>query len=147
MEEGLIRRRKTAPAKQPQKLAPLVFLSDDGFTILVGRNNQQNDRLTLKESRNSDIWLHTLNVPGSHTVIVTQGQEPPPRTIEQAAQLAAYHSSARQSGQVAVDYTLIKYVSKPRGAKPGMVIYTHQRTLFVHADEELAKRLAKSGVK
>lgn len=140
-EEGIIKRRKTATGKQPPKLPPLKFVSDDGFTVLVGRNNQQNDRLTLKESRNYDIWLHTLNVPGSHTVIVCDGQQPPKRTIEQAAQLAAYHSGARQSGLVAVDYTLIKYVSKPRGAKPGMVIYTHQSTLYVHPNEELAERL------
>ena len=141
-EEGFIKRRKAAPGKQPPKLPPLKFVSDDGFTILVGRNNQQNDRLTLKESRNYDIWLHTLQVPGSHTVIVCDGQQPPNRTIEQAAQLAAYHSGARQSGLVAVDFTLIKYVSKPRGAKPGMVIYTHQSTLYVHPDESLAERLA-----
>ena len=108
----------------------------------MGRNNRQNDSLTLRESRNYDIWLHTLNVPGSHTVIVCDGQQPPNRTIEQAAQLAAYHSGARQSGLVAVDYTLIKYVSKPRGAKPGMVIYTHQSTLYVHPDEALAERLS-----
>ncbi len=142
-EEGIIKKQKTSSGKQPPKLPPLRFVSDDGFTILVGRNNQQNDRLTLKESRNYDIWLHTLNVPGSHTVIVCNGQEPPDRTIEQAAKIAAYHSGARQSGLVAVDYTLIKYVSKPRGAKPGMVIYTHQNTLYVHPDEELAARLAK----
>ena len=141
-DEGIIKRRKTAPGKQPPKLPPLRFVSDDGFTILVGRNNRQNDSLTLRESRNYDIWLHTLNVPGSHTVIVCDGQQPPNRTIEQAAQLAAYHSGARQSGLVAVDYTLIKYVSKPRGAKPGMVIYTHQSTLYVHPDEALAERLS-----
>ena len=75
-------------------------------------------------------------------LIVCNGQQPPNQTIEQAAQLAAYHSGARQSGLVAVDYTLIKYVSKPRGAKPGMVIYTHQSTLYVHPDEALAERLA-----
>lgn len=140
-DEGFIKKRKAPAGKQPPKLPPLRFVSDDGFTILVGRNNQQNDRLTLKESKNYDIWLHTLNVPGSHTVIVCEGQQPPNRTIEQAAQIAAYHSGARQSGLVAVDYTLIKYVSKPRGAKPGMVIYTHQNTIYVHPDEQLAERL------
>lgn len=141
-EQGFLKRSgKGNSAKQPPKLPPLKFVSDDGFTILVGRNNQQNDRLTLKDSRNYDIWLHTLNSPGSHTVIVCEGKQPPDRTIEQAAQIAAYHSSAKQSGLVAVDYTLIKYVNKPRGAKPGMVIYTHQSTLYVHPDEELAVRL------
>lgn len=140
-EEGFIKKGKGVSAKQPAKLPPLRFVSDNGFTILVGRNNQQNDRLTLKESRNYDIWLHTLNIPGSHTVIVCDNRQPPDRTIEQAAQLAAYHSSGKQSGLVAVDYTLIKYVSKPRGAKPGMVIYTHQSTVYVHPDEQLAERL------
>ena len=142
-DEGIIKRRKTAPGKQPPKLPPLRFRSDDGFLILVGRNNRQNESLTLKESRNYDVWLHTLHVPGSHTVIVCDGKQPPNRTIEQAAQLAAYHSGARASGLVAVDYTNIKYVSKPRGAKPGMVIYTHQSTLYVHPDEALAERLAE----
>ena len=142
-DEGIIKRKKTSPGKQPPKLPPLRFRSDDGFLILVGRNNRQNDSLTLRESRNYDVWLHTLNVPGSHTVIVCEGQQPPDRTIEQAAQLAAYHSGARQSGLVAVDFTNIKYVSKPRGAKPGMVIYTHQSTLYVHPDEALAERLAE----
>ena len=142
-DEGIIKRHKASPGKQPPKLPPLRFRSDDGFLILVGRNNRQNDSLTLKESRNYDIWLHTLHVPGSHTVIVCEGQQPPERTIEQAAQLAAYHSGARQSGLVAVDYTMIKYVSKPKGAKPGMVIYTHQSTVYVHPDEDLAHRLAE----
>ncbi|MDD6396360.1 MAG: NFACT RNA binding domain-containing protein [Firmicutes bacterium] len=141
-EEGIIKSQKNNSAKQPPKLPPLKFISDDGFTILIGRNNQQNDKLTLKDSRNYDIWLHTLNIPGSHTVIVCENNQPPNRTIEQAAQLAAYHSSAKNSGLVAVDYTLIKYVTKPRGAKPGMVIYTHQSTVYVHPDEELVKRLA-----
>lgn len=142
IEEGIIKRRKSNSIKQPPKLPPLKFISDDGFTILVGRNNQQNDWLTLKYSKNYDIWLHTLNSPGSHTVIICENKQPPDSTIEQAAQLAAYHSSAKDSGLVAVDYTLIKYVNKPRGAKPGMVIYTHQSTVYVHPDEELAERLA-----
>ncbi len=142
-DEGIIKKHRIAYGKLPPKLPPLRFRSDDGFAILVGRNNRQNDSLTLKESRNYDIWLHTLNVPGSHTVIVCDGQQPPNRTIEQAAQIAAYYSGARQSGLVAVDYTLIKYVSKPRGAKPGMVIYTHQSTLYVHPDEALAMRLSE----
>ena len=142
-DEGIIKKHRIAYGKLPPKLPPLRFRSDDGFAILVGRNNRQNDSLTLKESRNYDIWLHTLNVPGSHTVIVCDGQQPPNRTIEQAAQIAAYYSGALQSGLVAVDYTLIKYVSKPRGAKPGMVIYTHQSTLYVHPDEALAMRLSE----
>lgn len=141
-EQGLIRRASGDNRKQPPKLPPLRFLSDDGFVILVGRNNVQNDRLTLRESRNYDLWLHTQKIPGSHTVIVCDGKQLPERTIRQAAQLAAFHSAARDSGQVPVDYTLVKYVSKPRGAKPGMVIYTHQNTVYVQPDETLAERLA-----
>lgn len=146
IEEGLVKQngRGKGHVKQPPKLPPLRFVSDDGFVILVGRNNQQNDRLTLHESRNYDIWFHTLHASGSHTVIVCEDRQPPNRTMEQAAQLAAYHSSARQSGLVPVDYTFVKYVSKPRGAKPGSVIYTHQSTLYVHPDEALAKRLAEN---
>lgn len=141
-DEGIIKRHKTNSSKRPPKLPPLKFISDDGFTILIGRNNQQNDKLTLKDSKNYDIWLHTLKTPGSHTVILCENKQPPDRTIEQAAQLAAYHSSAKDSGLVPVDYTFVKYVSKPRGAKPGMVIYTHQNTVYVHPDEKLAERLA-----
>ena len=130
-DEGIIKRRKTAPGKQPPKLPPLRFRSDDGFLILVGRNNRQNDSLTLKESRNYDVWLHTLHVPGSHTVIITNGQPVDDETIAYAAALAAAHSKARNAGKVPVDYTRIKYVSKPNGAKPGMVIYTEQTTIYV----------------
>lgn len=133
--------RKDAKKKPAQTMPPLEFTSSDGYTILVGRNNIQNDRLTLKTAAKDDIWLHTLKIPGSHTVICSQGREVPPSTIEQAAILAAYHSKAQQSGLVAVDYTKIRYVSKPNGAKPGMVIYTHQSTVYVHPDEAVVQGL------
>ncbi len=141
-EQGYL--RSSGGRKQKVKaLAPHEFVSDDGFTILVGRNNKQNDELTMKQSMKDDIWLHTLKIPGSHTIIRAEGREVPNRTIEQAAILAATHSKAKQSGQVAVDFTKIRYVSKPNGSKPGFVIYTHQTTVFVKPDEELAKRLKK----
>lgn len=139
-EQGYIRRRG-GKAKAERSLPPLRFISDDGYTILVGRHNRQNDRLTLKDSQKHDIWLHTHDITGSHTVIITNGQTPPDSTISQAARLAAYHSKGRLSAQVPVDYTLIKYVKKPVGAKPGMVIFTNQRTLYVRPDGEEAKRL------
>ena len=129
--------------KSSQALPPLKFVSDDGFTILVGRNNRQNDLLTTKQSQKDDIWLHTLKIPGSHTVIQAEGRAVPEKTIEQAAILASVHSKAKQSGQVAVDFTKIRHVSKPSGAKPGFVIYTHQTTVFVKPDEALAQRLSK----
>lgn len=125
-----------------EKLAPLKYRSDDGFTILCGRNNIQNDRLTLKESRNSDIWFHTQKIPGSHVVILTEGQEVPNRTLEQAAIIAAYHSKARESGKVAVDFTRIRNVKKHPANKPGLVIYDPFQTAIVDPDHELVTRLS-----
>lgn len=141
--QGYIRSSPDKRRKLPAALPPLKFTSDDGFTILIGRNNVQNDQLTLKQSQKDDIWLHTLKIPGSHTVIRAEGRDVPESTIEQAAILAAVHSKAQHSGQVAVDFTKIRYVSKPGGAKPGFVIYTHQTTVFVKPDEALAQRLSK----
>ncbi len=142
-EQGYLRANSNARKQKMKALAPYEFISDDGFTILVGRNNKQNDELTMKQSMKEDIWLHTLKIPGSHTIIRAEGREVPEKTIEQAAILAATHSKAKQSGQVAVDFTKIRYITKPNGSKPGFVIYTHQTTVFVKPDEELAKRLRK----
>ncbi len=139
-DEGYIRRRY-ANGRPPRSLPPLKFISDDGYTILVGRHNRQNDKLTLKDSKKTDIWLHTQNITGSHTVIVTNGETPPDSTILQAARIAALHSKAAMSSQVPVDYTLIKYVKKPNGAKPGMVIFTDQRTVYVKPDPAEAERI------
>lgn len=130
MEQGYVKKAR-GKQKTPAALPPLSFTSSEGFTILVGRNNRQNDKLTLKTANNNDVWFHTKNIPGSHTVIVTDGKTPGEETILQAARLAAYHSRARDSAQVPVDYTQIRYVSKPQGAKPGMVIYKNNKTLYV----------------
>lgn len=127
--------------KPPKAEPPARFLSDDGFVILVGRNNKQNDKLTLKDSDKSDIWLHTKNIHGSHVIICCEGRPVPESTLIQAAQLAAYHSKGRDSAQVPVDYTQVRFVKKPAGAKPGMVIFTNNKTLFVTPDEELTARL------
>ncbi len=143
-EQGYLRLSGNAKKQKTKALEMHEFISDDGFTILVGRNNRQNDELTLRRSMKEDIWLHTLKIPGSHTVIKADGKEVPPRTIEQAAILAAVHSKARQSGQVAVDFTKIRHISKPSGSKPGFVIYTHQTTVYVKPDEALAERLRKT---
>jgi predicted ribosome quality control (RQC) complex YloA/Tae2 family protein len=113
----------------------MEFTTSDGFTVLVGRNNRQNDKLTLKTANNNDIWFHTKNIPGSHTVLVTQGRQPTETAMEQAAQLAALHSRAKDSSQVPVDYTQIRHVSKPAGAKPGMVVYVQYKTVFVTPGE------------
>lgn len=113
----------------------MSFTSSDGFTILVGRNNRQNDRLTMKLANNNDIWFHTKNIPGSHTVLVTDGREPTNTAMEEAAVLAARHSRAKGSSQVPVDYTQVRNVSKPQGARPGMVIYVNHKTVFVDPGE------------
>lgn len=122
---------KGARKKLQGTLKPLEFTSPTGFKILVGRNNRQNDNLTLRQADKNDIWFHTKNIPGSHTVLITDGRTPDEETMVMAAQLAAYHSKAKNSSQVPVDYTLIRYVSKPQGAKPGMVIFVNNKTLFV----------------
>lgn len=112
--------------------APLKFISVDGYEILVGRNNRQNDQLTLKTAYSTDIWFHTKQIPGSHTVVRTNGTgTAPDTTLMQAAKLAAYYSKAKNSSQVPVDYTAVKNVKKPNGAKPGMVIYDHYNTVYV----------------
>ena len=138
--EGYLRRQR-GKQKPPPPMKPLTFRSDDGFTIYVGRNNLENDRLTLRVAKGSDYWLHTKNIPGSHVIVVCEGQTPPDRTLEQAAILAATHSKAADSVQVPVDYAQARYVKKPSGAKPGMVIYTDNRTAYVNPDPALCARL------
>ena len=128
-------------AKPPKALPPLEYRSSDGFTILVGRNNKQNDQLSLKFAEKSDIWLHTQLITGSHVLILTDGATPPDKTIEEAAVIAAVNSSGRNSGLVPVDYCLAKYVRKPTGAKPGKVIFTNYKTVFVKPDAELEQGL------
>ena len=130
IEQGYL--RKTSRNRRPVKIQqPLSVTATDGTQILIGRNNLQNDRLTLKTASKTDVWLHTQNIPGSHVIICTHGETPSEQTILEAAQLAAWYSKAQQSAQVPVDYCLVKYVKKPVGAKPGMVIFTNQRTLYV----------------
>ncbi len=131
---GYIRRDKGKQAKR--KALPFKeYLSPDGYRILAGRNNTQNDLLTLKTAQKTDIWLHTKDIHGSHVVILAEGTTPPESTVIYAAQIAAANSQARNSQNVPVDHTLIKYVKKPSGARAGMVIYTHQNTVFVTPKE------------
>ena len=139
-EQGYVRLSKLK-GKPPKAMPPIRFMSSDGFEIRVGRNNKQNDKLTCKDSEKTDIWLHTKDITGSHTVISCKGEQPPERTLNEAAVIAAYHSKAKNSSQVPVDIVLIKNVKKPSGAKPGMVIFTNNRTVYVTPDEELVERL------
>ncbi len=143
IDEGYIRLRGKQSKKPAKKVfEPMHFVSSDGYDIYVGKNNRQNDYLTLKMARSTDIWLHTKNVHGSHTIIkTTDGLLVPDKTYEEAAMLAAYYSRARNSQGVAVDYTEVKNVKKPGGAKPGMVIYVNYNTMYVTPDEDLKDKL------
>ncbi len=120
---------------------PNQFTSSDGFKILVGKNNKQNDYLTLRIADPEDLWMHTKNIPGSHVIIKCAGKEVPDNTLLEAATLAAYFSKARLSSQVPVDYTMKKHVKKPSGSKPGMVIYETNSTIYVTPTEELVVKL------
>ena len=137
-EQGYLRAPKGRQPKQ-SALPPLSFESTDGFKIYVGRNNRQNDILTLKTAAKNDIWLHTKEIHGSHVIISAQGRQVSEQAIIEAARLAAYHSKARTSSNVPVDYTLVRHVSKPSGAKPGMVIYVNNRTVYVDPSDSVQK--------
>ncbi len=140
-EQGYLRSGKSD--EKIKKTEPLRYVSTSGYEILVGKNNRQNDTLTLKTARAADIWLHTKDIAGSHVIIRTAEKgAPDEETIMEAAELAAYHSKGRSSSQVPVDYTAVKFVKKPAGAKPGMVIFTNNRTVYVTPDEETVKRLS-----
>lgn len=121
---------------------PWEFRSSAGLRILVGRNNRQNDRLTTKDADKRDIWLHTQKIHGSHVILCTGGAEPDEQSLMEAASLAAYFSQAQGSTKVPVDYTPVKFVKKPAGAKPGMVVYTTCQTMLADPDEELVKHLS-----
>ena len=141
IREKYLRPEKAQAAKPANKSSsPLRFLSSDGIAIYVGKNNRQNDFLTLQSARSENIWLHVKNMPGSHVIIDHDG-EPPEATLKEAANLAAYYSQARASSGVPVDYTPRKYVKKPSGARPGMVIYSTNRTIYVSPDAALVQRM------
>lgn len=140
ISSGYIRLSKKMKKGQ-NALPPHHFVSSDGFSIWVGRNNRQNDLLTLKTAHGRDMWLHTKNIPGSHVIIETKNGEPSEKALLEAATLAAVHSKASDSAQVPVDYTLVKYVHKPVGAKPGKVIYEHQQTVYVKPEKSICEKL------
>lgn len=142
LEQGYIVSNTRKKKKQQKQSAPMKFLSSDGYTILVGRNNKQNDELTIKSAYSTDIWLHTKNIPGSHTLIRTNGTgEVPDNTLVEAATIAAYFSKAQKSTGVPVDYTPVKNIRKPNGSKPGFVIYETNYTVYVTPDEKLVENL------
>lgn len=143
-EQGYLRKaasRKGGKVREQSK--PLRYCTDDGFTVLCGRNNLQNDTLTMRTAEKRDVWFHVKNSPGSHTVLLAEGKTPTDLAMTQAAVIAATNSSLRESENVAVDYTEIRNVRKPAGAKPGMVVYEPYQTAYVNPSEELCKRLNK----
>ena len=127
-------KKKQTKKKKEEVFSPLTFCID-GYTVLVGKNNKQNDYLTLKYAHSNDLWFHTKDIHGSHVVLKTNGEEIPQETINKCASLCAFHSKAQNSSNVAVDYTFIRYVKKSSGNKPGMVIYTNFQTVNVHPRE------------
>lgn len=137
LREKLKRKNNDKPSK------PLKLVTADGLTILIGKNNYQNDKLTLKTASYNDTWFHTQNIPGSHVIVRNGGAPLSDKTIELATSLAAHFSKAQGSSKIPVDYTEIRYVKKPSGSKPGFVIFTNQKTLYVTPDEEKINELLK----
>lgn len=136
-EGGYLRRRKNAYRTSKSKLQPFAFTAGDGSRIHVGRNNRENDYLTFRMAGRNDYWFHTKDIPGSHVILSSEKGNPSEQAMIQAASLAAYYSKARNSANVPVDYTRVRHVKKTPGAKPGMVIYKEQKTLYVNPVKDL----------
>lgn len=132
VENGYLRNKEKQKKKpRPRAFAPRSFTVDGGLTVLCGRNNRENDQLTHRHAGKNDIWFHARNIPGSHVILVTGGTQPSDRALEQAAAIAAYYSGGAGQLRVPVDYTKVRHVKKPQGAKPGMVNYVEFRTALV----------------
>jgi predicted ribosome quality control (RQC) complex YloA/Tae2 family protein len=128
---GYMRSKKKQAKAKKNEPQFLLYKTASGLTILVGKNNRENDVLTLKKAAPNHLWLHTKDIPGSHVILAASTEKRDEASILQAAQIAAWYSKARGSEGVPVDYTEVRYVKKPNGAKPGMVIFTHNKTLYV----------------
>lgn len=133
VNSGKPTKKKPSKKKKEETFEPLTF-TIDGYCVLVGKNNKQNDFLTLKYAHSNDLWFHTKNIHGSHVILKTNGEEISQETINKCASLCAFYSKAKNSSNVSVDYTFVRYVKKPVGAKPGMVIYTNFQTVNVQPD-------------
>ena len=140
---GYLRKQGGSKADRSKGQAPWRFVTDDGFEVLAGRSNVQNDELTTKTGRRTDYWFHTQHLHGSHVILRCNGLEPTELAVAQAAVIAAYYSQGREGGKVPVDFTMLRFVRKPSGALPGKVIYTDYKTIMTGADEALVKRLKK----
>ena len=141
-DQGFMKQRKNTKKKKNAQIQLQTYRSSDGDTILVGKNNKQNDYLTNKKAQKSHIWFHTKDIPGSHVVILNDS--PSDETIKEAAMLAGYFSKAGNSGQIPVDYTEIRNVHKPSGAKPGFVTYDNQKTLYATPDYDKIQQMKES---
>lgn len=140
---GYLKHRNIKKSKNTRALEPMEFESEEGYSIFVGRNNVMNDRLTLKTAKNYDLWFHVKDTAGSHVIVVNDGREFTDKVIREAAMLAAYNSRAGESSNVAVDYTVVKNVKKPSGAKPGMVVYDDYKTEFVTPNAQELERIKR----
>ena len=140
-EAGYLRGQGKGKKEMKRPAKPREFRTTTGFRVLVGRNNHQNDKLTMKDADHRDLWFHTQKIHGAHVILCAEGRKVDDDTIVEAAKLAAYYSRARDSGNVPVDYTQVKNVKKPTGARPGMVIYNTCRTVNVTPEEALVKQL------
>ncbi|WLV25708.1 NFACT RNA binding domain-containing protein [Aciduricibacillus chroicocephali] len=144
LQEGYLKKKTTTKQKnKSQKPEPEQFAASDGTVIFVGKNNKQNDHLTNRIARRDEIWLHTKDIPGSHVII--RSEDPSETTILEAAQLAAWFSKSRESSSVPVDYTKVRHVKKPSGAKPGFVTYDNQKTVFVTPEERKIREMKEAG--
>jgi len=143
VEGGYLRLRGRKNLKKKKNAKPVLdrYVSSEGIELLVGKNNTQNEYLTNRLAASTDTWLHTKDIPGSHVVI--RAKEFGEETLREAASLAAYFSKARGSNQIPVDYTLVKHVRKPAGAKPGFVIYDHQKTIYVNSNEGILQAVGR----
>ena len=142
LDSGYLRRPKKSSGREKRAVSkPMEFRSSSGMRISVGKNNTQNDLLTCKQASKHDLWFHTQKIHGSHVILWTDGGQADLTSIQEAACLAAWFSQGRENSKVPVDYTALRYVKKPSGAKPGMVIYTNYETALVTPDASLAKTL------
>ena len=140
---GYLRKQGGTKADRSKAQSAWRFVTDDGFEVLAGRSNVQNDELTTRTGRRTDYWFHTQRLHGSHVILRCNGMEPTELAIAQAATIAAYYSQGREGGKVPVDYTMLRFVRKPSGALPGKVIYTDYKTIMTEADEALVRHLKK----
>ena len=138
---GYLRPQRSGKKERAKEAAPLRYRSSGGYEILVGRGNAQNDYLTTKLAHKGDLWFHTQKIHGSHVILRCAGEDPDEESVREAAVLAATHSQASGGGKVPVDYTRVKFVTKPAGALPGMVVYTDETTVITEADEKLEEKL------